>query len=249
MIHSFLLIGQSNMAGRGFLSEAKEIDKSHIRVLRNGLWVPMFHPINPDRAFSGVNLAESFAEGYAKHHGVDVGLICCADGGTKLSQWMPGEILYENAVNNARLAMRSSTLVGILWHQGESDIKQGIDTYRPRFEEMMTSLKRDIGCGDVPIVVGALGEYLKDYENFSEEDFSNVLRFNKMLEETARDNKNMAFVSSSGLRSNPDNLHFSAEGLYDFGLRYLKAFESVGYNTNTDTFTKTAVSRTARELL
>ena len=248
MIHSFLLIGQSNMAGRGFLNEAKDIDKSHIRVLRNGLWVPMFRPVNPDRAFSGVNLAESFAEGYTKTHGVDVGLICCADGGTKLSQWMPGEILYENAVNNARLAMRSSTLVGILWHQGESDIKQGIDDYRPRFEEMMASLKRDIGCGDVPVIVGALGEYLKDYEKFSEKEFSEVLRFNKILEETASDNINMAFVSSAGLKPNPDNLHFSAEALYDFGLRYLDAYESVGYDPDT-TSDPAAASRTAIELL
>ena len=248
MIHSFLLIGQSNMAGRGFLNEAKEIDKTHIKVLRNGLWVPMFRPVNPDRAFSGVNLAESFAEGYAKAHGVDVGLICCADGGTKLSQWMPGETLYENAVNNARLALRCSTLVGILWHQGESDIKSGIDNYRPRFEEMIASLKKDIGCGDVPVIVGALGEYLKDYAGFTEEDFSEVLRFNKTLEQMAADNKNMAYVSSRGLKPNPDNLHFSAEALYDFGLRYLDAFELLDYKPDTAS-DPAAASRTAIELL
>lgn len=61
MIHSFLLIGQSNMAGRGFLSEAHEIDGSNIRVLRNGRWQPFFRPVQPDRAFAGVSLAESFA--------------------------------------------------------------------------------------------------------------------------------------------------------------------------------------------
>lgn len=67
MIHSFLLIGQSNMAGRGFFSEAADVDSSRIKILRNGRWQPMFRPINPDRAFSGVNLAESFAECYAKN--------------------------------------------------------------------------------------------------------------------------------------------------------------------------------------
>ena len=35
MIHSFLLIGQSNMAGRGYLAEAHEIDTTHIKTLRN----------------------------------------------------------------------------------------------------------------------------------------------------------------------------------------------------------------------
>lgn len=75
MIHSFLLIGQSNMAGRGFLNEAESIDSSRIKVLRNGRWQPMYRPVNCDRAFSGVNLAESFAESYAKKYDVDVGLI------------------------------------------------------------------------------------------------------------------------------------------------------------------------------
>jgi hypothetical protein len=247
MIHSFLLIGQSNMAGRGFLNETKEIDKTHIKVLRNGLWLPMFRPINPDRAFSGVNLAESFAEGYAKAHGTEVGLICCADGGTKLSQWMPGETLYENAVNNARLAMRSSTLVGILWHQGESDIKVGTASYRLCFEHMIASLKKDIGCGDVPVIVGALGEYLKDYAGFTEEDFSEVLRFNKTLEQMAADNKHMAYVPSRGLKPNPDNLHFSAESLYEFGIRYLEAYDSVGYKAESSA--DTSASRTEIELL
>jgi hypothetical protein len=207
----------------------------------------MFRPINPDRAFSGVNLAESFAEGYAKAHGVDVGLICCADGGTKLSQWMPGETLYENAVNNARLAMRSSTVAGILWHQGESDIKIGTASYRLRFEQMIASLKKDIGCGDVPVIVGALGEYLKDYAGFTEEDFSEVLRFNKTLEQMAADNKNMAYVPSRGLKPNPDNLHFSAESLYEFGIRYLEAYDSVGYKAEASA--DISDSRTEIELL
>jgi len=66
-MHSFLLMGQSNMAGRGFLDEAHEIDSSRIYTLRNGRWEKMFRPINPDRSFSGVSLGESFAESYAKN--------------------------------------------------------------------------------------------------------------------------------------------------------------------------------------
>jgi hypothetical protein len=98
MVHSFLLIGQSNMAGRGFIKEATPIDTSNIKVLRNGRWQPMYRPINCDRGFAGVSLAESFAEKYAKEHGCTVGLIGCADGGVSLNHWQPGEALFENAV-------------------------------------------------------------------------------------------------------------------------------------------------------
>lgn len=47
MIHSFLLIGQSNMAGRGEIDEVVSVDTTHIKVLRNGRWQPMFVPLIP----------------------------------------------------------------------------------------------------------------------------------------------------------------------------------------------------------
>ena len=112
MIHSFLLIGQSNAAGRGFFAEAKPLDNlgGRIKVQRNGLWVPMFRPVNPDRSDSGTSFSEDFAKEYATAHpDAEVGIIPCADGGTKISQWMPGEILFDNAVHCARLALRTES--------------------------------------------------------------------------------------------------------------------------------------------
>src|SRR5690625_3095357 len=46
MKHSFLLVGQSNMAGRGFLKEVPIICNEHINVMRNGRWQIMMQPIN-----------------------------------------------------------------------------------------------------------------------------------------------------------------------------------------------------------
>ena len=66
MIHSFLLIGQSNMAGRGYVTDVPKIENDRINVLTNGRFQLAFSPINPDRDTSGVNLAESFADAYSK---------------------------------------------------------------------------------------------------------------------------------------------------------------------------------------
>lgn len=77
MIHSVLIIGQSNMAGRGFFDEVQPINNERLKVLRNGRWQNMFSPVNPDRPFSGVCLAESFADIYSKEKDVDVGIIPC----------------------------------------------------------------------------------------------------------------------------------------------------------------------------
>lgn len=221
-MHSFLLIGQSNMAGRGYLTEGPEIDSDRIYTLRNGRWQKMFRPINPDRSFSGVNLAESFAEAYSKKHNVDVGLICCADGGTKLDQWMPGELLFDNAVNNARLASRTSEIVGVLWHQGESDCKDGLYiTYQARFETMMLALRNELKLNDVPFILGGLGDYLEFYP------LKNYVHVNRALENIAADNEMVGFVPAKGLTGNPDNLHFNAQSLYDFGIRYFEEFEKL----------------------
>jgi len=226
MIHSFLLIGQSNMAGRGFLEEAENIDTSRIKIMRNGRWQDMFRPINPDRYFSGVNLAESFALEYAKKYDVDVGLICCADGGTALNQWMPGEILFENAVNHARLAMRTSNLVGILWHQGETDCSpQLCSTYLSRFDVFIKALRKELNLPDAPFLLGGLGDFLADCP--LDENLKNYAQLNDVLKTIAKTIPHTGFVSAEGLSANPDNLHFNAKSLYNFGIRYFDEFEKL----------------------
>ncbi len=227
MIHSFLLIGQSNMAGRGFLNEAPRIDSSRIKTLRNGRWQPMYRPVNADRSFAGSNLAERFAELYAQKHGVDVGLIACADGGTSLEQWKPGGLLYDHAVCQARLASRTSTIAGVLWHQGEADCTpKYFTTYRERLTHMLTSLRRDLALDDVPVLLGGLGDFLAHLESVPEIQRHHP-RVNEALQETAAVLPMTGFVSAAGLGSNPDHLHFNAAALYEFGQRYFDVFETL----------------------
>ena len=66
-VHSFLMIGQSNMAGRGYVYDVEPIYNERIKVLRNGRWQPFYRPLNNDRAFSGVCLIESFADYHCGH--------------------------------------------------------------------------------------------------------------------------------------------------------------------------------------
>ena len=226
MIHSFLLIGQSNMAGRGYLKDAAPIDNSHILVMRNGRWEKMYRPVNNDRAFSGVCLAESFAEKYAEKYGVDVGLIPCADGGTTLHQWKEGSLLFDHAVYQGRLASRTSTIAGVLWHQGESDCAEvAAATYAERFQVFMAAMRRELDLYDVPFILGGLGDFLPDCKFTG--SFENYKIVNEQLKKIVAENPLTGFASAEGLGANPDNLHFSAEALYEFGIRYFEAFEKV----------------------
>ena len=166
-VYSFLLIGQSNMAGRGEFGEVEPIKNKQCLMLRMGRWQTMSEPINPDRRIlegkthSGISLGASFANDLAETTGQKIGLIPCADGGTRLSQWMPGEILYDHAVMMTKLAMRSGELAGILWHQGEAEsgTMEKASTYAQRFGVIIEQLQKDLGV-QVPLVLGELGEYL-----------------------------------------------------------------------------------------
>ena len=229
MIHSFLLIGQSNMAGRGFLSEAEPLDTKdgRLRVLRNGRWQKMFRPVNPDRSFSGSCLAESFAQCYADDHpDISVGVIPCADGGTSLDQWQEGSLLFDHAVYSAQLAMRTSELVGILWHQGEGDCTPELyPFYFEKITAIMAALRRKLGDETLPIVVGGLGDFLKDCSNYP--NLRNYSFVNDELIRFAEQTPYVAFASAEGLGSNPDKLHFHHRALQEFGQRYYEAFRTV----------------------
>ncbi len=226
MIHSFLLIGQSNMAGRGNIAQAHEIKTQNIQLFRSGRWTSFHRPVQPDRSFSGVNLAESFAEKYAQEHGVTVGLIPCADGGTCLDQWQEGSLLYDNAVNCARLAQRTSTIAGVLWHQGESDCHDGRSgVYYEKLEKIFAALRRDLDLYDVPFILGGLGDFIEIYgEGSLAEGFKVV---NPALERYASEHEMTGFADASGLKPNDDNLHFCSDALYEFGLRYYEEFRKL----------------------
>lgn len=224
MIHSFLLIGQSNMAGRGYIEDAVEIDTSRIWVLRNGRWQRHYRPVNGDRPFSGVCLAESFAAEYAKTYDVDVGLIPCADGGTRLEQWQVGSILYDHAVAQARLAQRTSTIAGILWHQGEGDCAVNLySTYAKRFKPMLDGLRNDLSLHDIPFLIGGLGDFLPKCPH--DANLVNYHLLNNVFEQISTENTCVGYVSAEGLTANPDQLHFNAASLHEFGLRYFEVYQ------------------------
>ena len=224
-MHSFLMIGQSNMAGRGRAKEVEPIRNSELFVLRNGRWIPMYVPVNPDRWTAGVSLAESFADAYQKKHGAKVGLIPCADGGTSVMQWQPGEVLFDNAVFHAKLAMRTSEIKGIIWHQGEADCSEERQAkYFERCMTVMEKLREELGLPELPIILGGLGEFLV---HRPEPELHRYESLNAELVRVAEALPCAAFASASGLTSNPDMLHFSAAALRELGLRYFEAFDGL----------------------
>ena len=224
MVDSILLIGQSNMAGRGFLTPENKISNPRIFKLVNCRWHPMFEPVNPDRDFAGANLAPTFALEYLKYTENNIGIIPAADGGTAIEEWQKGEPLYENAVFLAKMAMKISNLKAILWHQGESDTHSGrTEFYKERFIKMLDDMKADLDLPDIKIYCGGLGEFLTNFPKGG--DMTTKWRdINDILMEIASEREDVEFVPADGLGANPDNLHFNTEALREFGRRYFDVY-------------------------
>lgn len=225
-ILSVLMIGQSNMAGRGNLGEVPELNNPECFMLRMGRWQPMKDPINVDRPLfgikytPGVGLAGSFADGLARATGCRVGLIPCADGGTKIEQWMPGELLYDHALMQCRLAMRTSRLVGIIWHQGESNSTTDPALYREMLLTFFTSLRRDLGIPNLPIIAGEISECCSDAWYVSKA----APTLNRIYHRLEWELPHFALASARGLTLKDDGIHFNSVSLREFGLRYLEKY-------------------------
>lgn len=229
-VHSFLMIGQSNMAGRGEFADVLPIKNSRCLMLRMGRWQPMSEPLNPDREIfstlfhSGISLGASFADEATQYTEGKIGMIPCADGGTRIDQWKEGSILFDHAVMMTRLAMRTSHLAGILWHQGESDCHsdEEVAAYKDKLSAFITGLRRALGV-TVPFVIGELSH------SYSEKYGCHMrsARMNEIFREIARELPLVTVVSSEGLSMKPDGLHFDAASLRTFGRRYYAAYAAL----------------------
>lgn len=217
----FLLVGQSNMAGRGAIEEEDKIPHARIFVLnQEKTWGPAVDPLHFDKpALVGVGLGSAFARAIADAEpSALIGLVPAAFGGTSLDQWAPGGQLYTNAVERARMALATGArLRAILWHQGESDsTAEKAATYAARFDRMITRLRSDLSSPDVPVIVGEL---------LHRRTASAVM--NPVLRNLPNSITRCLCVSASGLSDKGDKTHFDSASLRELGRRYARSFLSL----------------------
>jgi len=227
-VKSVLLIGQSNMAGRGFLNEAAPIYNENIFMLRNGRWQMMTEPIHFDRSVAGAGPAASFAQAWCNaNQNEQIGLIPCAEGGSSIDEWNTEGTLFRHAVSEAKFAMENSELIAILWHQGESDSHSGkYKNYYQKLNTLVHSFRKELEAPEIPFIIGGLGDYLGKSgfgKSCAEYDL-----INRELLKYAEDNRNCYFVTGEKLYPNPDGIHINAESQRRFGIRYFEAYQMKG---------------------
>ena len=230
-LHLFLLLGQSNMAGRGRVDGE---DPPHDRIYsldRDLNWRIASDPLHFDKPkMVGVGLGRSFAADYAREHpGAFVGLVPCAVGGSAIESWTPGGFHeqtkshpYDDAMRRAKHALKSGELKGILWHQGESDSNQvRAPQYQDRLAELIDRLSRELDARDAPWVIGQMGYFEKRPWDEFRRKVDSIHRGYPDLD------RRVGFASAYELTDKGDRTHFDTASYRELGHRYYDAWKRI----------------------
>ena len=218
---SVLLIGQSNMAGRGFAEDVEPISDDRITMLNSSNeWVKMQEPIHYDKSAAGVGLAASFAKAFVETFDCELGLIPAAMGGTSISDWKVGGTYYNDAIARAKEAQKTSEICAILWHQGESN-RSNHSTYAEKLQTILDAMIAELGL-DADKIVIITGELREISTNVNQRE-----TFHAQLNQLSSVYKNYGVADADGLSLNNDIIHFDAPSLRVFGYRYFNIFKTL----------------------
>ncbi|PQO45161.1 sialate O-acetylesterase [Blastopirellula marina] len=225
----FLLVGQSNMAGRGKVeAQDKEANPRVLTLNKKGEWTPAVDPIHFDKpGIAGVGLGRTFGLEIAKTDPeITIGLIPCAVGGTSIERWVPGAYdpatkthPYDDMLPRAKQALEAGTLCGILWHQGEGDANPARSkAYEKNLTELVERLRKELDAPEVPFIIGQLGQFPGREWN------ENTHAVDDAQRHYTETHPHAAFVSSDDLKDKGDSVHFDAASYRELGRRYAKAY-------------------------
>lgn len=226
--HLFLLVGQSNMAGRGVVEEQDKTPHPRVLMLsKENQWVPATDPMHFDKPAAGVGLGKTFGQIVAEANpDVTIGLIPCAVGGSPIDAWKPGVFYpptkshpWDDMVKRVEAALPAGTLKGILWHQGESDsTAKDAPVYEAKLHDLIKRLRELVKVPDVPFIAGQMGKFDGVPWNPEKEivDKAHQSLPNKV--------PHTAFVSAEGLKHKGDKVHFDAASYRELGKRYAEAY-------------------------
>lgn len=223
--HLYLLVGQSNMAGRGVPDEESKKTDQRIWMLDSlDRWLPATDPVHFDKPnIVGVGPAIAFAkEMLGNKQNIKIGLIPCAWGGSPVKVWEPGAVYlqtahpYDDAIRRTKIAMRRGVLKGIIWHQGESDNDSvHAALYLEKLKTLINRFRMEFNTPGLPFVAGEIGH------------FNKTVLINNIINQLPQAVSSTAVVSAKDLTDKGDQLHFDTRSARELGRRYATAMKNL----------------------
>ena len=213
-LHIYLLIGQSNMAGRGAIGEAHREFPDQVYLLNHeNLFEPATHPLNQystirkDIGLQRLNIGYSFARSLLQARpGIAIGLVVNARGGSGIEEWQKGTHNYEESVKRVHAARKHGVLKGVLWHQGERN-SGAPEGYDHKLARLIHDLRADLGDPLLPFVA---------WQIVVQEGTEEINRLIARLPEKV---SNTGYVGSEGLETF-ERWHFDTDAIIKLGAGY-----------------------------
>jgi hypothetical protein len=220
----FLLAGQSNMAGRGFVQPADTLSSLQVLMLnKDNEWEYAKEPLHyyePTR--TGLDCGLAFGKKLSSLYGkkITIGLVPCAIGGSSIEQWLGDSTyrnvtLYSNFLTKAKAAAQYGTIKGLLWHQGETNAspKNYVD-YKSKLKTFFSKVRTDLHNPNLPVYAGLLAPYLSRKTN----PFADSV--NDDLQSLSTQFPNMYIVNTLDLTPLKDSIHFDSRSQRKMGERF-----------------------------
>ncbi len=219
----FLLLGQSNMAGRGIITtDYQKLQSDRVLMLnKNNEWVIANHPLHFDKPkVAGVGPGLSFGSALAEAFPKDtIYLVPCAVGGTSISKWEPGAYdkatdthPYDDALLRIKEAMKKGKVTGAIWLQGESDSNpKAAAVYLSKLDKLIVRIRQETNNPKLAFVVGELGNYRGNYKLINDQ-------LHLLPSKTAF----TSYVTSENLVHKGDTTHFDSPSATVYGFRFAK---------------------------
>lgn len=219
----YLLIGQSNMAGRAIVEQSQRDSLKNVYLFTGDGWEPAANPLNKystvRKALSIQQLGPgySFAKKLEQYMGRKIGLVVNARGGTRIQWWEKGYTgksdfdLYEQTVLQVKKALEYGELKGIIWHQGEGN-QSHAERYMAQLKRLVNDLRKDLEAKDVLFVAGEIGKWR-----------SSSIKINNVIRSIPHKMKHAAYAAADSLtplKGDSSNPHFDTRSQLILGKRY-----------------------------
>ena len=232
-LYLIALMGQSNMSGRGELSELPAgfpANPAKIWTFTNAYkWEPATEPVDSavgqvdvvsmDRR-AGVGPSLALADAFVSlHPNTSVGLIPCARGATKISAWLrtdseqPHDTLFGSCVNRIKTVSpaKGKLRAVIFWQGGSDSIKwEEAVKWERSFETFVTDLRRDLESPNLPIIMVTLGTKLTSANKYP---YWEIVR----SQQNAVNIPGVTKIEADGFERKEDGIHFTTKGELAFG--------------------------------
>lgn len=228
----FLMAGQSNMAGRGFVEPQDTVPNKRILTIdKTGEWIYAKEPLHfNEPTLTGLDSGMSFAKKLLDSisNDISIAMIPCAVGNTSVEQWLENDTyrnvtLFSNFEKNVALAKKYGMIKGILWHQGEANANADlILQYGKNLESLMAKMRTTVDDPSLVILMAQLGSFAEPTEWQQQWDSINAI-----LKDYTTRRENTYLIHTQDLKSKDDHIHFDSESQRKMGKRYAQKFLQV----------------------